>query len=194
MLWRDVLLWCVGTRRQLDRWERLLAEVLHLDLNEQAKPDRLWWELQIERHFLLVAADNLRRALDRAGPACSLDSSLAEDLRLLRNLHEHWDQQQDVFSDPANPGPLKMSAVDFVRRHPGKSPYGFFNWSSKVGPQVGPGVLASALRTTLDHVESESVVHTPDLTRFLSNHPPSPWYGNEAPDDPWWPKPPIEDG
>lgn len=184
--WAPVLRWCLATRRELDRWEELLAQFGMLLQKNEKPPGALAWELRMEHHFALVAADNLRRALNRVNHTGFL-KDLHHDLELLRHLHEHWDQQEDVFANAADPGPLNKTASAFHDRHPGRSPYGFFNFNSKTGPMLGPAVLAWELRLALDRIEEKAIKSSPGLARFLTPRPPSPWVCDEY--DNWWPNP-----
>jgi hypothetical protein len=187
MRWAPVLRWCLATRRQLDRWEELLAQMMLISVRNEKPPGALVWEVRMEHHFALVAADNLRRALNRVQQTGFL-KDLHQDIELLRHLHEHWDAQEDVFANAANPGPvLNKTAAAFHERHPGRSPYGFFNFKGKTGPQLGPAVNAWELRSALDRIEERAIEVSPDLAPFLTPRPPSPWVCDDY--DNWWPNP-----
>lgn len=64
MLNRQRLLWAIATRRQLERWEPIVAEDTRRGLDGSQLDPWDIWSAEVERHFLLVAARNLLRALD----------------------------------------------------------------------------------------------------------------------------------
>jgi hypothetical protein len=91
-------------------------------------------------HFLLVAGNHLRKALERgdARPARSLlssDTCLA--LEQLRNAYEHWDRQRWTFEQEGRP---KFGAgLELTKRQPDAFPWKY-SWSSVHGTTIG-GVL-----------------------------------------------------
>jgi hypothetical protein len=97
------------------------------------------------------------------------------------------------FANAADPGPLNKTGAAFHDRHRGRSPFGFFNFNSKTGPEVGPGVLSWELRAALDHIEAKAIQTRPELARFLSPRPAAPWVKDDY--DNWWPNPagPVPD-
>jgi hypothetical protein len=63
MVNRQRLLWTIATRRQLERWEPIVATAT-LGSFAGRQPDSAdIWSAEIERHLALVAARNLFRAL-----------------------------------------------------------------------------------------------------------------------------------
>jgi hypothetical protein len=60
MIDRQLLLWTTATRRQLERWERCVAEIVRFGLRDSPLPGQLVWRSETERHFVFVAARNLR--------------------------------------------------------------------------------------------------------------------------------------
>lgn len=76
-----------------------------------------------EAEFLLNAAAQADKALRRVVGGPQLTEQMAKDIRLLRNLHEHWDEQKPSF---AHPGLTKnLAGKDFAARHPAERPWEF---------------------------------------------------------------------
>jgi hypothetical protein len=187
MVNRQRLLWAVATRRQLERWERIVARIV-LDGFAGDKPDELdVWSAEVERHFALVAAGHLLVALD-LDPSSDIarGSVLRDELRQGRNLHEHWLDNLPVFNvRPRTAQPPRKSGRDFAARNPDRSPYGQFDWNNKVGARLLPHVAASALHELLDAVEAEVLADDATLRRFVPPRAPSPWLHENGE---WWPK------
>lgn len=191
---RQVLLWVRGTRRQLRRWEVALAANVRAHLAGRSPEPWEIWDLQIENHLALVAANNVLRAVENADERfTAMDAALARDLRNQRDLHEHWDEQWPAFYNSREPGPLKRGGVLFAANHPGKSPFSFLSWSSKDGPRLGPGLLLADLYSYLNNLEGEVLAIAPRLERFISSMDPSPWIDDPGTDGlhvdhRWWPR------
>ncbi len=60
---RQVLLWAVATRRQLDRWEPLVVDHLRHAQTHTAMPAARMWQGEAEHHFAIVAFDHMLEAL-----------------------------------------------------------------------------------------------------------------------------------
>jgi hypothetical protein len=58
------MLWALATRRQLERWEPLVAAAVLDGFAGRQSADTDVWSAEIERHLVLVAARNLLRALE----------------------------------------------------------------------------------------------------------------------------------
>jgi len=189
MLNRQRLFWVVATRRQLERWEPLVASVIRLNLLDSLVPDCVTvWTAQMEHHFALIAARNLLKALDLDPPMkVSVDPTLRSELIEGRDLHEHWVENMPIFNVTPRPArPKYRSGKDFAQRHPDKGPYWWLDWSNKTGARLMPNVPAPVLHALLDEIEAEVLNDDPDLQRCLPPRAPSPWiYENGE----WWPKP-----
>ena len=61
---RERLRWTLATRRQLERWEPLVAAFLLAKWARQTSDDPSLWAAEAEHHFALVAAHHLFQALD----------------------------------------------------------------------------------------------------------------------------------
>jgi hypothetical protein len=188
MLNRQRLLWAVATRRQLERWELLVAaHILDSLAGREAVGSRVW-AAEIEHHFALVAAHHLIVALDLP-PASGVvvDPVLRAELIEGRHLHEHWPDNAPVFNVKPPPAPPpRQSGRAFAARNPGRSPYWWLGWSSNDGPQLMPQAAAQELHDLLDAVEAEVLASDPALADYVPARAPSPWLheGGE-----WWPKP-----
>ncbi len=187
MVNRQRLLWAIATRRQLERWEPIVAAI-NRELLAERKPARAdVWSAEIEHHLALVAARNLLRAL-ALDPASSVpvDPTMRTELLDGRNLHEHWDEYLPVFNvkPPVRTPAADTSGERFAKRNPGRSPYGWFRWSNQKGAQLVPNVPAPALHELLDAVEADVLGRNPTLSDFVPERAPSPWIRD---DGEWWP-------
>lgn len=193
MIHREVLIWVVGARRQLDRWEVLLAKHTSLGLLQKESPQRLYWDLDIEHHLALVACGQLHNALAQAeGKIDPMADPLAQELTMLRHLHEHRDENLPRFANASDPTLDHKTAQAFAQRHPRRSPFGFWSWESARGPMLGPDLPSSEVRAELDRIERDVLVRDPALAEYLpAERAPSPWFGDDAPrpQDRWWPRP-----
>jgi hypothetical protein len=187
MINRQRLLWTVATRRQLERWEPLVAAALRAHMAEKQPDGADVWSAEIEHHFALVAARNLMQSLDLA-PATSVlvDATLRAELIEGRDLHEHWPENMPVFNVTPRPAqPRYRSGKDFAARNPKRGPYSSFGWSNKTGALLLPNVSAPALHELLDGVEAEVLTSDDPLRRFVPPRATSPWLYQ---DGEWWPK------
>jgi hypothetical protein len=185
MLNRQRLLWSVATRRQLERWEPLVAAYLRASLAGQPPDAGLVWSAEIEHHFGLVAAHHLLGALDESPPSCvPVDTLLRAELTEGRHLHEHWVDNMPVFNVVPRPAqPPRQSGRSFAARNPGRSPYWWLGFDSKKGAMLTPQAPVQDLHRLLDAVEV--LASDPALTEYLPPRAPSPWlYENGE----WWPK------
>lgn len=188
MINRQRLLWTVATRRQLERWEPIVAAVLLGSFGKREPAGADVWSAAIEHHFALVAARNLLRALDLGPTSVSVDPTLRAELIDGRNLHEHWAENENmpVFSVKPRVAVPRRSAESFDKRNPGRSPYWWLGWSNKTGAQLLPHVSAPALHELLDDVEAEVLAKDAALSRYVPPRAPSPWLHQ---DGEWWPTP-----
>jgi hypothetical protein len=98
--WAHVVQWQLGRLHDAER--RALRADEKVRLRYGHDDNRPFFELQAERHFLLIAARQLRRALDRYGdkkkvPAPSHDPAV---MIALRNALEHWDDKASELLQP----------------------------------------------------------------------------------------------
>jgi hypothetical protein len=187
MVSRQRLLWAVATRRQLERWEPLVASVVRPD---SIVPDAMTvLSAEIEHHFALVAARHLIRAMEELPPpmVVPVDDTLRAELIEGRDLHEHWVENMPIFNvTPRAAQPKYPSGKAFAQRHPEHGPYWWLDWSGKTGARLMPNVPAPVLHELLDAVEAEVLSDDPELADCVPPRAPSPWIhaGGE-----WWPKP-----
>jgi hypothetical protein len=184
---RQVLLWVVGTRRQLRRWELVLARCVRAwDASAQPDPSDIWLG-QVERHLALIATNNLLRAIEDArGRFKGFPPQLERDVRNLRDLQEHWDEQWPSFYDPRNPERLHRGGAEFVGRHPGAgSPFNFLRLDGVAGPELGPGTARVAdMFLELDRLQRDVLKLAPWMSQFVTPVDPSPWLPST-----WEPRP-----
>lgn len=81
-----------------------------------------------EKSVLVFTAMHCFRVIDRLSGYSRFSALFQErldgfeDLRMLRNLLEHWDEQQDDFREG---NPKKRSGKEFETKHPTKNPWSF---------------------------------------------------------------------
>ena len=176
---RQTMLWVIATRRQVRRWEIVLARWLKAKSDRTADPGNIWLA-QIEWHMALVAANNLVRAVaNTRGRVAAIPEDLAIDIRTHRDLLEHWDEQSPAFYNKASPGPLERSGKHFANRHPGGDPYWWLSWSRESGPSLGPELGVEVLHLELDRIQEEILESNPDLEQYLSPIDDTPWLRDE---------------
>jgi hypothetical protein len=186
MVNRQRLLWAIATRRQLERWEPLVAAAVRRSFERRQLDDADIWLAEIEHHFALVAARNLFHALDLP-PAASVpvDPTLRSELTEGRDLHEHWRENLPVFNvTPRVAQPRYPSGKTFAARNPDRGPYSWLAWAGQTGARLLPNVSAPALHQLLDAVEAEVLSKDAALSRFVPPREPSPWLHQ---DGEWWP-------
>lgn len=146
------------------------------------------WSAEVERHFALIAARNLIRALDLDPPSSvELDCIVRSELIEGRDLHEHWDDNMPVFNVTPRPSePRRRSGKSFAQRNPRKGPYSWLGWHSDTGPELLPNVPSAQLHDALDAVQAEVLGTDASLTCLVPSRSSSPWIrdGGE-----WWPMP-----
>lgn len=182
------LLWTVATRRQLERWEPIVAEIVGGSFVGREPDGADVWSAEIERHFALIAARHFVRAVELP-PAMSLsiDPVLRAEVIEGRDLNEYWAENMPVFNVRPRPlTPSRRSGKDFAQRNPNRGPYSQSNWSNKTGPLLLPHVSAPALYDLLDRAEAEILESDPSFSAYVPARAPSPWLYE---DGEWWPKP-----
>lgn len=192
---RQLLLWAIATRRQLERWEPLVAANLRAGSGGPPFPDELIWEAEIEHHFLLIAARNLIHAIDLPGAEIAIEQTIRWELIEGRDLNEHWRQNLPVFLvRPRREEPPRQSGKRFAKRNPERSPYWWLGWNSTDGPEALPNVPAHAIHELIDRVEATVIARDSGLKRFIRVRQRSPWLGEDAGKDRWWPRAPDSGG
>jgi hypothetical protein len=188
MVNRQRLLWAIATRRQLERWEPIVAASVREDFGDRTFPDVDIWLGEIERHFVLVAARNLMRALE-LDPASTvaIEETMRDELIEGRDLVEHWPDNLPVFNvRPRSGPPPRRSGQEFAKRNPERSPYNWLQWESRQEAMLLPNVSAPQLHQLVDVVEAEVLASDETLSRFVPPREPSPWIHE---DGEWWPRP-----
>ena len=120
MINRQRLLFAIATRRQLDRWEPIVAAHVRRLMGDRQLDDPDIWAAEIEHHFLLIAARNLLRALELPPSTnVTVDQTLRAELIEGRDLHEHWTENLPIFNVRPRPAqPPRRSGRDFAARNP----------------------------------------------------------------------------
>lgn len=184
---RQLLIWAIASRRQLERWEPLIAASVRSQLNGPPFGNALIWEAQIEHHFLMIASRNLIHAIDLTDGAIAIDPTIRAELIEGRDLNEHWSENLPVFLGRRGE-PRYPSGKRFAERNPKRSPYWWLGWSNADGPRVLPNVPAHAIHKLVDRVEEVVLAQDPRFKRFVPERQPSPWLGQDAGRDRWWPR------
>jgi hypothetical protein len=107
---------------QIERYVAAIRTPTPRQLPATATQRRLGSMVFVEAEFMFNAAAQAEKALEVVGgPA--LSSKLAREVRLLRNLHEHSDEQRVTFEDPTKPRVL--AGKSFAAAYPGEVPWTF---------------------------------------------------------------------
>ena len=121
-----VLDWIWGCQTQLERFALSVDSELQI-LSDEETTDRArrqaWALTRFDQHLLLVAANNLAKAMTKYPDVASEIDELPDPngaLELLRNVHEHWDETRDAFRGEA---PMRRSGKRFSESFPGASPW-----------------------------------------------------------------------
>lgn len=139
----DLLHWSWSTRLQIRRLARSLrAEFDAWGGRPRLKSRRCFSATSYDEHLVFVAAANLQRALESAPrPLRGLTRGSNvpnRQLRLLRDIYEHWDQLRRQFR--ADPAKLRGAARRLRDEFPNADP-----WSFTFDPQTGDIVLAGVV-------------------------------------------------
>ena len=100
----DLLHWIWSWRLQLRRLQETTSHQGQADSGIDLK--RSFSAASYDEHMVAVVGWNLVRAVDRAGdrfPVFAIKGNAGEQLRLLRHLYEHWDEQRPSFESPGMP-------------------------------------------------------------------------------------------
>jgi hypothetical protein len=187
--YRQVLVWTVATRVQLERWEPLVAAHVKKDLVKETEfPSVGYWQMHYEWHFCLIAARNLIGALDLLDSPIAFEQIVRDEIIETRDLNEHWKENMPVFNTrPRTLQPARKTGKSFAARNPNNGPYGWFNWNSRFGALLTPNVPAPRLRQLLEQVLARMLADRPELAAYIPAPAASPWI-----DDPdvhgWWPR------
>lgn len=181
--------WAIATRIQLDRWEPLVARYVSMGFKKEKQPGTLIWQARFEHHFLLIAAAHFVRSTKLAGKP-DLVGKIRKQVVAGRDLHEHWFENMPIFNmKPRTQEPSHPSGQGFAERNPERSPYFPLAWDSHRGPMIQPDLPAAKVHAAVTAVMSWAESERSDLTRFVLPREPSPWVGEEAGKDHWWPRP-----
>lgn len=180
---RQLLVWAVAARRQLERWEPLVAANVRAGWGGgPGLPSADIWQAQIEHHFTVVAARNLLHAIDLANTyGITVTPELRQEVIEGRDLLEHWKENMAIFNTTPRPAePKYTSGKRFAARHPRHSPYSWLSWTNKRGAILLPDVTARDLHELIDRVEAIVLGKDPELARFVPPRSESPWIESEG--------------
>lgn len=183
---RQVLFWAVATRRHLELWETHVARIVADDLMGRKSSGQLIWNSQLDRHMTIICLRNVLRALDVAEDPPEVPSVVANTVKNVRDLLEHWDENMPIFNvTPRREEPPRTSGKDFAKAHPNQSPYYGINWKGKDGAMVTPNLAAPALHRLLDSLEQWATGASPALADYVPERGATPWQRDES--GIWWP-------
>lgn len=184
---RQVLLWAVAARRQLDRWEPLVARYIWSRYDRGTPmPSHQIWEGETEHHFTIVAFDHMLEALKLWSTPVAIPSIVKQEVAEVRDLVTHWQDNMPVFNTRLRKQePPRRTGRTYAARNPDRTPYSWFSWSARRGPMLTTNVCAPDARKAI-HAACDAVLsEDPGLSRFVPPEVPSPWliddHGN------WWP-------
>jgi len=194
---RQALVWAAAARRQLARWEPLVAKHCLVLLEPQLDPPPAhptamttteYWQGETERHLLLVALRHLVVAAGLMDQPPSMDADVVAELREVRDLNEHWDESMPVFqAEPRAGEPQFRSGKRFAARHPRHGPYCWWAWDGALGPLVAPTVSGTQVYELVDAVVEAAEAARPDLAGTVPPAAPRPWRIPVAAGEMWWP-------
>jgi hypothetical protein len=148
-----------------------------------------YWQGEIERHFLLIAARNLVKAIELMEPAPEVDPVVRAELIETRDLLEHWTENMPVFNITPRPRPPGYrSGKDFAARNPDRGPYCWWSWSANRGPMATPNVSGIQLHELVEATVTAALAVRPEMAEYMPPPTASPWIQRSADSDGWWPK------
>lgn len=185
-----MLLWVIGARREIERWEYLAAQVLREDLDKIGTIDGpRYWLSHLNHHLAVVATHHAIEAakLDPDFHA-RMDAADSRLIRDVRDLHEHWVENKPIFfgriGQPAFP-----SGRHFRELEPVRPPYAPMSWANKTGLKIAGDVTVHRVHVFLDSAELYVLERHPEFAGFVPNRRPSPWMYVEDFGGEWWPRP-----
>ena len=190
------MLWASAVRCQLERWDSFVSRYAMASLQPNLNPapespivvaTEEIWQGQIDRHFLLIAAANMLKAISLLDPPPAVDPLVAAELREARDLNEHWSENMPVFNTwPRSRSPKYPSGRDFAKRNPRSGPYCWWAWNSQSGPLVTPNVSAMQLHSLVNAIVEQPGMGVSGHVREAS---PVRWIQPTSDGGAWWPDP-----
>jgi hypothetical protein len=181
---RQVLLWAGAVRQLLASWEPMVAKFLQIGLDKQMTPPPLTWTTmapgemwlgETQRHQLLIAANNLLKAIKLMDHPPKVDLAVSKELTEVRDLNEHWVENMPIFNvrpRPRDPG--YPSGKEFAKRYARHDPYCWWAWDGERGPLVSPNVSATQMHELVDAAVAAVVADRPDLVGSIEEAAPRP--------------------
>ena len=187
---RQALVWAAAVRRQLERWEPLVARHTLLLLEPtRSMPTVVYFEGETERHLLLSALRNLLIAIRLMDHPPKVNRAVADEMIQTRDLNEHWDENMPVFAvTPRSRDPQWPSGKAFADRNRERSPYCWWAWDSQRGPLVSPNVSATQIHELVEATIVAAVAAEPQFAGIVADAAPRPWRTPVKEGDSWWPE------
>lgn len=195
---RQVLVWALAVRRQLERWEPLVAKhtLMMLEPNLHPRPQSRtkmstteYWAGETERHLLLIAARQLLRTLSLLEHPPTVSAVMSAELKETRDLSEHWDENMPIFQVSTRPREPKWKpGKDFASRNPQMGPYCWWAWDSTRGPLVTPNVSATEVHDLVESAITAVLTDEPDFEDGVADPAPRPWTMPLSAGGGWFPK------
>ena len=146
----EILHWVWSTQTQIYRYDENLGK--EMDSGEAEKLDRMRMcsLTSYDEHLILVAARNLIRAidmLDEDDSTITIEQSLRDDLKELRDIYEHWDITKNCLNQKDYE--KSRSAKKFMNRNPSGRPFSVALTAkgSKLAGVVDLNILLKELKT-----------------------------------------------
>ena len=187
---RQVLLWAVAARRQLDRWEPLVIEHLNRLYKDRPSitPERIW-QGEAEHHFAIVAFDHMLEALKLWPNSVVMPPVVRDEMAEVRDLATHWIDNMPIFNSRPRPRePTHNTGKAFAARNPKQSPFNWWSWNSGRGALLTPHVSASDAREAIRAVQEAVLAEDPELAPYVPPKVPPAWLPDA--DGNWWPPAP----
>jgi hypothetical protein len=115
----DVRHFLWATQRQIERYVVSFHCMPQHITPDTVEHKRLASLVFADAEFLLNAAAQTVKALVHLHGGPQLSSGVAQDIKHLRDLHEHWEQHKASFANPKLTN--KKAGAGFAMRHPGES-------------------------------------------------------------------------
>jgi hypothetical protein len=146
--------WTWSCKLQIVRYSEALQRELDSKGIDQLERKKRCSETSLQEHMILVAARNLLRALNMLSKVHShlnLPRKLRGDLRQLRDIYEHWDEQIPCFRGGRSA--TSKSGGEFLSRNPLGRPFSV--QFTKQGPIMAGVVTLRTFVRELDQLEKK---------------------------------------
>jgi hypothetical protein len=153
----DTLHWLWTTKMQIARFANAFNNSMLVSKNLVARKNlkllesdrRIYSQSSAEAHFLIIAANNLKKALRKIDGVGNVNNEIMGNIEILRNNLEHWETNQKQFENINNK--KEKSAKSYADKYPNRTPWSF-SWDAN-GLVIGGIVKVDNLLKELDKLE-----------------------------------------